>query len=83
MNYNEPCRYLESAIAEKKIWHEGSKVLSWMIGNVEIKEDHNENIRPDKANSQGKIDGVVSMLMALGRCLEEQKINTEPQIFSL
>ena len=53
---------------EKKIAHGGHPVLSWMVDNI-IKTDPAGNIKPDKAKSTEKIDGVVAMIMALDRAI--------------
>jgi len=52
-------------ILEKKLIHEGDPVLRWMIRNVMIQRDPAENIKLDKARSQDKIDGVMSLNCAV------------------
>jgi phage terminase large subunit-like protein len=37
-----------------------------MCSNVSIKRDPADNIKIDKANSQEKVDGMVSLVMAIG-----------------
>ena len=58
----------ENLIASGKIRHAGNPVLSWMAGNVTVKVDAAGNIRPvkPKAGSSERIDGIVSLIMALG-----------------
>ena len=58
---------LESLLAAGRIKHDGNKVMRWQISNVVRWEDNNENIRPDKKKSADKIDGVMSLVMALAR----------------
>jgi len=41
--------------------------LRWMAGNVAVKQDPAGNLKPDKSESQGKIDGIVALVMALDR----------------
>jgi phage terminase large subunit-like protein len=62
-----PTKMLDDLIVSKKIEHNGDPVLRWMIGNVAITKDPAGNIKPDKAKSSEKIDGVVTMVMGLGR----------------
>lgn len=37
--------------------------------NVSVKQDPAGNLKPDKAKSTGRIDGVVAMIMGLGRAM--------------
>jgi len=60
-----PLRELERLILEKKLIHEGDPVLRWMIRNVMIQRDPAGNIKLDKARSQDKIDGVMSLNCAV------------------
>lgn len=70
MNFTGPCKHLEKLISSRKLEHGGDPVLEWMAGNVTVKPDSNDNIRPDKGKSSDKIDGIVALLMALGRIIE-------------
>lgn len=54
---------------EKKIAHGGHPVLRWMMDNIFIRTDPAGNIKPDKAKSTEKIDGVVATIMALDRAI--------------
>lgn len=54
---------------EKKIAHGGHPVLRWMMDNIYIRTDPAGNIKPDKAKSNEKIDGVVATIMALDRAI--------------
>jgi phage terminase large subunit-like protein len=38
-----------------------------MVSNVAVKQDAAGNLKPDKAKSSDRIDGVVGLVMALGR----------------
>ena len=42
-----------------------------MVDNLALREDPAGNRKPDKAASQGKIDGVVALLMALDRAIRQ------------
>ena len=54
---------------EGKIIHGGNPVMRWMAGNVVIDTDPAGNIKPTKAKSPEKIDGIVAAVMALDRCV--------------
>ena len=62
-----PMKEFERRLLAKQIQHGGNPVLRWMAGNVAVKQDPAGNLKPDKAESQGKIDGIVALLMALDR----------------
>ncbi len=68
-NFCEPCTALEKLVISHKLRHDGNPVLRWMASNVAVKIDPSGNMRPDKERSGEKIDGIVALLMALGRCL--------------
>jgi phage terminase large subunit-like protein len=68
-NLNEPSQYLESLVIQHKLRHGGHPVLRWMASNVEVKTDPSGNIRPVKPPHKNplKIDGIIALVMALGR----------------
>jgi len=43
----------------------GHPVMDWMVSNVAKHEDSNGNIKPDKAKSSEKIDGISCLVMNL------------------
>ena len=79
-----PSRLLENLIASGKIRHGGNKILSWMIGNAAVRVDSSGNIKPIKPSpgSPERIDGVISLVMALG-VHSNQKTEPAPDIFFL
>lgn len=64
-----PMKEFERRLLARKIHHGGNPVLRWMAGNVAVKQDPAGNLKPDKASSQGKIDGIVALVMALDRAM--------------
>lgn len=66
-----PVREFERRLLLKKLRHGGNPVLRWMADNVAVRTDPADNKKPDKAASQGKIDGIVSLLMALDRAMRQ------------
>lgn len=66
---NEPSKGLERLLLNGAINHGGHPVLRWMAGNVAREEDSAGNIKPSKKSSKEKIDGIVALVMALGRAL--------------
>jgi phage terminase large subunit-like protein len=61
-----PSRRLESLTIDGKLRHAGHPVLNWQAGNVAVQMDPAANIKPSKAKSTERIDGIVSLVMALG-----------------
>ncbi len=66
---SEPSKELERLIDGSKVFHGNNPVLKWNAGNVVVQTDPAENIKPNKANSADRIDGIVSLIMALGCAL--------------
>lgn len=64
---SEPSKKLETLLLDGLIHHGGHPVLRWMAANVAVKSDDNGNIKPDKANSGERIDGIVALVIALSR----------------
>lgn len=56
-------------ILQKRIDFEFDPVLMWMFGNVVAKVDAKDNIFPRKEREEAKIDGVVALIMCVGRYL--------------
>lgn len=71
LNFNKPTKTFELLIKSGRIVIEDNEIIRWMFGNVGIKYDHNENMKPVKTSAQNKVDGVISMLEALGVYLSE------------
>lgn len=62
----------ERRLLARKIRHGGNPMLRWMADNVAVKMDPAGNLKPDKASSQSKIDGIVAMLLALDRAMRHR-----------
>lgn len=67
-----PTKELMRLTLEKKIAHSGHPVLRWMMDNIYIRTDPAGNIKPDKAKSTEKIDGVVATIMGLDRAIRNE-----------
>lgn len=57
-------KHLENLVVSGKLLH-NSEPLTWQAGNVAIQTD-GDNIKPSKKRSHERIDGIVSLCMALG-----------------
>ena len=69
LSMSAPAKRLEELIYQRQIVHPGSPVMRWNFACCSSTEDPAGNIKPVKAagsNSNQRIDGVVSLVMALG-----------------
>ncbi|MFD1083879.1 terminase large subunit [Micromonospora andamanensis] len=62
---NDPCKALESALAERRLWHGGNPVLRWMADNVELEITGDGLMKPSRKKSGEKIDGIAALVTAL------------------
>ena len=69
LNFSEPMKELEKIVLEGNFEHDGDPVLTWMVSNVVCHRDAKDNIYPRKEREENKIDGVVALIMALGRAM--------------
>ena len=66
---SEPAKEWERLVVQKRLAHGGHPVLRWMMGNTTIEKDPAGNIKPSKAKSTEKIDGIVAGIMGMGRAM--------------
>ena len=67
-----PTKEFYKLLMEGRIIHGGNPVMAWMAGNVVVDTDPAGNIKPTKAKSPEKIDGIVAAIMALDRCIRNE-----------
>ena len=72
-NMSEPMKTLEALTLEGQIEHDGDPVMTWMLSNVVAHIDAKDNIYPRKEFPENKIDGVVALIMALGRAIRQSE----------
>src|SRR5262249_36961862 len=68
-----PTKELEKLILGRQLAHGGHLVMRWMVSNVAVKQDAAGNRKPDKGRSSERIDGVVALVMAIGRAMVHQE----------
>lgn len=71
VSMSAPTKELERLVKDKKLRHAGNPVTRWMMGNIMLRTDPAGNIKIDKAKSGDKVDGPVSIVMALGTCMQD------------
>lgn len=62
-----PSKELEALIVEGKLAHDKNPVLKFCASNVMIETNAAGDIKPSKDKSTEKIDGIVAIVMAIGR----------------
>lgn len=77
---NSPTKELVKLVVSGKLIHSGHPVLRWMAGNLMAEENAAGDLKPSKDKSPDRIDGMVSLIMALGQSMvtpESQPIIVE------
>ena len=64
-----PAKEFERLIVSGDLEQNGHPVMRWMVSNVTVLQDPAGNLKPDKAKSGEKIDGVAAALMGIGRAI--------------
>jgi phage terminase large subunit-like protein len=60
---------LQGTAAKPLMRHGANPVMRWMIDNVAVAMDPAGNVKPDRARSADKIDGVAALVTALSRAM--------------
>lgn len=71
ISMSSPTKELERLVKDAQLKHDGNPVTRWMMGNILLKSDPAGNIKIDKAKSGDKVDGPVSIVMALGTAMQD------------
>ena len=71
-NFNAPTRALERLLLSGKVIIDDNPITRYCFRNVELKQDHNGNVKPNKGINKKKIDGVIAMIQALAAYIENQ-----------
>jgi phage terminase large subunit-like protein len=71
--YAASMREFERLLKAGRLHHGGNAVLRWMAENVVVKLDSNGDLKPDKARSHEKIDGICAVAMALDGVIRAQQ----------
>jgi phage terminase large subunit-like protein len=62
-----PTRELLRLVAAERYRHHANPVSRWEASNLIVRTDPAGNVKPDKARSADKVDGIVAAVMALDR----------------
>jgi phage terminase large subunit-like protein len=69
---NQPSKELERRLGLRRVRHGGHPVLRWMADSVLATSDASGNIKPDRAKSREKIDGIAALVDAMHQYLEAE-----------
>ncbi|UGO51943.1 putative terminase large subunit [Serratia phage vB_SmaS_PhooPhighters] len=74
-NLSESLKHVEMLVYSNKFHHhaQANIAMNWMMSNVNVKEDKNENIFPFKSGLENKIDGPGSLFNAVSRIIRHSK----------
>jgi hypothetical protein len=77
VSMSAPTKELERLVNIAELKHDSNPVTRWMMSNILLRQDPAANIKIDKAKSGDKVDGPVSIVMALGTYMQEQSKNVQ------
>lgn len=72
-NISPPTKEFERLARSGDLEHYGNPILRWMVSNVVVYRDANDNLKPVKNRSPEKIDGVVAAIEAIGEWMSAQR----------
>jgi len=70
-NLSDAMKELEAAVMSGRFHHDGNPIMTWCASNVIGKTlpGNDDVVRPIKQGTENKIDGVVALIMAVGRAM--------------
>ena len=74
---NNPSKQVERLILQHQIKHDGNPFVGWQLGNCEVYEDVNGNIkiRKNEADKSAKVDGIIAMIIAMHCALDNPSLS--------
>jgi phage terminase large subunit-like protein len=69
LSMSPACKEVERLVVSGKLKHPNNPVLTWNAANVVVRMDPAGNVKPARDRSTEKIDGIVALLMAVGRLM--------------
>ena len=75
---SNPSKHTEKLIMQNQIRHDGNPFLGWQLGNCEVYEDVNGNIkiRKNEADKSAKVDGIIALIIAMHCSLDHPLISS-------
>jgi phage terminase large subunit-like protein len=66
LSFNNPTKEMEKLILSQNAVFDKSALVLWEFGNVVLRTDSQQNVKPDKATNANKIDNIISSVECLG-----------------
>lgn len=76
-----PTKEFERLMLKGAIRHGMNPVLRWMASNVAVRLDPAGNMKVDKEKSSERVDGIVALIMALGRAMVYRDGGPGPSVY--
>ena len=73
-------QHLERLLIQCLLRHGGNPILEWMAGNVAVKRDSGDNIKPVKPHQTARIDGITALVMSIAGYLKAPP-RAEPSVY--
>lgn len=71
LQMSAPTKEMQRLLGQRMLDHGRNPVVRWMMGNVVIHTDANENIKIHKGKAKDKVDGVVAAVIAVGEWMTQ------------
>lgn len=64
---SNPSKHIEKLVMSQFIKHDGNPFVGWQLGNCEVYEDVNGNIkvRKNESDKSAKVDGIIALIIAM------------------
>jgi phage terminase large subunit-like protein len=74
---SNPSKHVEKLLMNYQIRHNGNAFVGWQLGNCEVYEDVNGNIkiRKNEADKSAKVDGIIAMIIAMHCSLDNPAVS--------
>lgn len=72
---------LQRLVVSRELRHLSNPVLRWAAENANVKMDENENLRPVKTKTSGRIDPLMSLIMAIAARQQTEGIAAGPSVY--
>lgn len=86
-HFTLPIIEIENLVLTHELHHDGNPLMTWMVSNVVMRTSKFSGLKhPTKEKEEQKIDGVVALLLAMGRALsgeETYQIGSDYQMIVL
>lgn len=81
-NMSPAMKEIERQLRNEVTEHEENPCARWCFGNVKVATDGNENLKPMKNKSTGRIDITVAWIIAIATSLLDNKVDVNEAILS-